>query len=119
MTLAEAALVTPKKALEYISEPNGELDMMIQFQCMGADCLLTDYIPLPFSLLRMKKAFGGWQRGLAGKSWNMLYLENHDHPRIISRYGSEKFRVESGKCLAAAYLFCRARPLSIRGRRLA
>lgn len=118
MTLAEAALVTPKKALEYISEPNGELDMMIQFQCMGADCLLTDYIPLPFSLLRMKKAFGGWQRGLAGKSWNMLYLENHDHPRIISRYGSEKFRVESGKCLAAAYLFLQGTPFVYQGQEI-
>lgn len=118
MTLAEAPLVRPKKALEYIREPDGELDMMIQFQCMCADCLLTDYLPLPFSLPRLKRAFGGWQRGVRGRGWNMLYLENHDHPRIISRYGSEKFRVQSGKMLAAAYLFLQGTPFIYQGQEI-
>ena len=42
--------------------------------------------------------------GLAAHAWNSLYLENHDHPRIISRYGSEAYRIESGKSLACSYL---------------
>lgn len=25
----------------------------------------------------------------------MLYLEDHGHPRVVSRYGSEKYRVEN------------------------
>ena len=90
MTLAEAPLVSPKRALEYIAEDGpAELDMMIQFQCMCADCYFTDYFPRPFSLRRLRSAFGKWQRGLSGRAWNMLYLENNDHPRVISRYGSE------------------------------
>lgn len=48
----------------------------------------------------MKSAFTRWQKKLYGRAWNALYLENHDHPRIISRYGNEKFRNESGKMLA-------------------
>ena len=118
MTLAEAPMITPKKSLEYIAEPDGELDMMIQFQCMCADCLFTDYMPVPFSLPLMKLAFGSWQRKLDGRAWNMLYLENHDHPRIISRYGSEKYRSESGKCLAAAYLFLKGTPFIYQGQEI-
>lgn len=56
-TLAEAPMVTPKRALTYIDEKDGQLDMMIQFQCVAADCLFTDYLPTKFSLRRMKKPF--------------------------------------------------------------
>ncbi len=124
MTLAEAPLVSPERALEYIAWdtpdlPEGsDIDMMIQFQCMCADCLFTDYMPMPFSLLRMKQAYSSWQKKLYGKAWNMLYLENHDHPRIISRYGSEAFRKESGKMLAAMYLFQQGTPFIYQGQEI-
>ena len=119
MTLAEAPLVSPKRALEYIAEDgSGELDMMIQFQCMCADCLYTDYLPMPFSLRRLRRAFGRWQRKLDGRAWNMLYLENHDHPRIISRYGSEHYRTQSGKSLAASYLFQKGTPFIYQGQEI-
>ena len=52
MTLAEAPLVSPKRALDYISEETGQMDMMIQFQCMCADCLFSDYFHMSFSLRR-------------------------------------------------------------------
>ena len=118
MTLAEAPLVSPKHSLSYIDEKNGQIDMMIQFQCQTADCLFTDWLPTKFSLRRMKKAFSSWQYELEGKSWNMLYIENHDHPRIISRYGSEAYRRESGKALAAAYLFQKGTPFLYQGQEI-
>lgn len=119
MTVAEAPLVTPRRALDYIRETeDGEMDMMIQFQCMCADCLFTDYLPTPFSLRRLKRAFSSWQKKLAGKAWNMLYIENHDHPRVISRYGSEGFRTESGKMLAVAYLFQQGTPFIYQGQEI-
>ena len=117
-TLAEAPLVWPKRALKYIDEEKGQLDMMIQFQCQCADCLFTDYMPLPFSLRRMKKAFSDWQYKLEGKAWNMLYIENHDHPRIVSRYGSEEFWQQSAKTLAAAYLFQKGTPFLYQGQEI-
>jgi len=92
--------------------------MMIQFQCVTADCFLSDYYPLPFSLNRMKKAFTDWQEVLKGKAWNSLYIENHDHPRIISRYGSEKFWKESGKMLSAMYLFQQGTPFIYQGQEI-
>jgi oligo-1,6-glucosidase len=117
-TLAEAPLVWPKQALKYIDEEQGQIDMMIQFQCQCADCLFTDYLPTRFSLRRMKRAFSSWQKKLEGKAWNMLYIENHDHPRIISRYGSEKFWKESGKTLAAMYLFQQGTPFLYQGQEI-
>ncbi len=117
-TIGEAPLVAPEKALDYIDERHGQLDTMIQFQCMNADCFLIDYAALPFSARRLKRAFDRWQDKLDGKAWNMLYLENHDHPRVISRYGSEKYRVESGKMLAAAYLFQKGTPFIYQGQEI-
>ena len=118
MTLAEAPLVFPKRALKYIDETHGQLDMMIQFECMCADCLFTDWLPMKFSLRRMKRSFSKWQNKLCGRAWNMLYLENHDHPRIVSRYGSEVFREESAKTLAAAMLFLQGTPFLYQGQEL-
>ena len=117
-TIGEAPLVTPRRALDYINEADGQLDAMIQFQSMNADCFLVDYAALPFSARRLKHAFGKWQRTLEGRAWNMLYLENHDHPRVISRYGSERYRVESGKMLACSYLFQQGTPFVYQGQEL-
>ena len=60
MTLAEAPLISSKQALEYISEPDGEMDMMIQFQNMCGDCLFSDSMPHPFSLRKYKRAIRDW-----------------------------------------------------------
>ena len=119
VTLAEAPMVSPKTALSYIKEgPDQEINMMIHFEAMGADCIFSDFMPTKFSLRKMKKAFSNWQDQLEGKGWNMLYMENHDHPRIISRFGSEKFREESGKMLAVTYLFQKGTPFVYQGQEI-
>jgi oligo-1,6-glucosidase len=119
MILAEAPMVTPKVALKYIDEANDPvLDMMIQFKTQEADCLFTDFNHVKFSLLRLKRAYSAWQNKLDGKGWNMLYIENHDHPRMVSRYGSEKYRNESAKMLAVSYLFQKGTPFIYQGQEI-
>ncbi len=119
MILAEAPLVTPKKALEYIDERNNPvLDMMIQFATQEADSFMTDYIHMPFSLRKLKRTYTKWQTELDGKGWNMLYIENHDHPRMVSRYGSEKFQRESAMMLAVSYLFQKGTPFIYQGQEI-
>ena len=119
MTLAEAPMVTPKVALKYIDESNSPvLDMMIQFKTQEADCLFTDFNHVKFSLRRLKRAYSAWQNKLEGKGWNMLYIENHDHPRMVSRYGSEKYRKESAKMLAVSYLFLKGTPFIYQGQEI-
>lgn len=105
--LGEAPAMTPKNALKYITEgDNQQLDMMFQFQSMEADCFMISYVRTPFNLRKLKKVYKNWQTKLFGKAWNTNYLENHDQPRVISRYGNDKqYRVESGKALATMYTF--------------
>lgn len=119
MTLAEAPMVTPKVALKYIDENKSPvLDMMIQFKTQEADCLFTDFFHVKFNLRKLKRAYSSWQTKLDGKGWNMLYNENHDHPRMVSRYGSEKYRVESAKMLAVSYLFLKGTPFIYQGQEI-
>lgn len=103
--VGEAPLMNTKTALTYVNENKQELDMIISFQHMEADCILVDWVHVPFNLVKLKKVYNDWQTSLYGRAWNANYLENHDHARIISRYGNEKYRVESGKALAMMYSF--------------
>lgn len=118
-TVGEAPMMTPKAALEYIAEgPGQKLDMMFHFQHMEADCFMMDWVPTPFRLKHLKKVYADWQHKLYGKAWNALYLENHDHPRVIDRYGSLQYRVESGKMLAAMYLCQSGSPFIYQGQEI-
>lgn len=118
-TVGESPMTTPEIALRYISEgPDKVLDEMIGFSHMEADCFLTEMVQRPFNLVKMKRAFTQWQTKLEGKAWNALYIENHDHPRIISRYGSERYHRESGKMLAAMYILQRGTPFVYQGQEI-
>ena len=118
VTIGEAPLITTKRALDFIGGKHPELDMMIPFQCMEGDCFLQDYSHHPFCLVKLKTIWQHWQKALHGKGWNLLYIENHDHPRVISRYGSEKYNTESGKALAASYLFQEGTPIVYQGQEI-
>ena len=118
-TVGESPMTNADIALRYITEgPDKVLDEMIAFNHMEADCLLTDMIQRPFNLVKMKRAFSDWQYKLQGKAWNALYIENHDHSRIISRYGSEDYHDESGKMLAAMYILQRGTPFVYQGQEI-
>ena len=121
MTVGEAPMMTPDLALKFIDERDSKkqvLKMMFNFQHMEADCIITSFITTKFSLKKLKSAMSNWQTKLYGKGWNALYLENHDQPRIISRYGSEKFRVESGKMLATMYICQSGTPYIYQGQEI-
>lgn len=117
-TVGEAPMISPKKALSFVSGPHPDLDMVFGFKHMEADCFLKEYLPLPFSLRKLKRAFGSWQKALNGRAWNALYLENHDHPRVVSRYGSKRYRKESAKALAACYMLQQGTPFVFQGQEL-
>ena len=118
-TVGEAPMMTPKKALKFIKEDeNPVLDMMFHFQHMNADNIMTNFVRTPFRPGYLKKVYNNWQTALYGKAWNALYVENHDQPRIISRYGSEKYRVESGKMLATMYICQSGTPFIYQGQEI-
>lgn len=119
MTVGEAPMMTPEKALKHIEEgPEQELNMMFHFQHMAADCIFTSWFKRPFNLKKLKKVYTDWQKKLYGKAWNALYIENHDQPRIIDRYGSLEHRVESAKMLATMYICQSGTPFIYQGQEI-
>ena len=117
--VAESPMTGAKDAIKFTSGKDKVFDMMINFEHMNADCFMTDTVHLPFSLRKFKKALGSWQTNLYGKAWNALYIENHDHPRVISRYGDDKrYRVESGKALATAAFMMSGTPYIYQGQEI-
>ena len=103
ITVGEAWGATTEIAKLY-SDPDGsEFSMVFQFEHMVMDQQegkeKWDLAPLPF--VRLKKCLAKWQNELYGKGWNSLFWDNHDLPRIVSRWGDDgKYRVESAKMLA-------------------
>ncbi|MCR4617669.1 MAG: alpha-glucosidase [Lachnospiraceae bacterium] len=118
LQIGEGPMTSLGNAKKYLSGNTKSLDMMFSFDHMTADCLFTEYIHRPFKLIRFKKALSKWQYGLEGRAWNSLYLENHDHPRVISRYGSEIYHNKSGTALALSYLFLHGTPFIYQGQEI-
>ena len=118
-TVGEAPMMTTKRALEFIKEGDGQLlNTMFHFEHMSCDNVITNWIKTKFKPQKLKKVYARWQNDLYGKAWNALYIENHDQPRIISRYGSEKYRVESGKMLATMYILQSGTPFIYQGQEI-
>lgn len=103
ITVGEAWGADIERAKLY-SDPKGtEFSMVFQFEHMTLDQEpgkeKWDISPLPF--VRLKKCLAKWQKELHGCGWNSLFWDNHDLPRIVSRWGNDKeYRSESAKMLA-------------------
>jgi oligo-1,6-glucosidase len=104
-TVGETPLVTTANALDMTDEETGHLNMLFQFEHMdldaerGADAARRSV--KRWNLLELKQVMSRWQSDLEGRSWNSLYLSNHDQPRAVSRFGNAgPYRVESAKMLA-------------------
>ena len=103
VTVGEAWGATTELAKLYSNPDNSELSMVFQFEHICLDQIAGkekwDLAPLPF--LKLKEVFERWQTELYEKGWNSLFWNNHDLPRIVSRWGNDgKYRVESAKMLA-------------------
>jgi oligo-1,6-glucosidase len=102
MTVGETPGVTPKEGILYTDPSRHELNMVFQFEHVDLDSGPGGKWDIrPWSLADLKKTMTKWQKELEGKGWNSLYLNNHDQPRAVSRFGDDgKYRVESAKMLA-------------------
>lgn len=114
-TVGETVFITPEIAQEYC-EKRAELDMVFSFEHMEADQLVVKWFKRKFKPVRFFKAISKWQKGL---SWNALYLENHDQPRAVSRFGDDRRNHElSAKMLALFLLSLRGTPFIYQGQEL-
>lgn len=104
ITVGEAWGADIERAKLYSDPAGSEFSMVFQFEHINLDQQegkeKWDLAPLDFQ--KLKAIFSKWQTELYGKGWNSLFWDNHDLPRIVSRWGndSEAFREVSAKMLA-------------------
>ena len=122
LTVGECAGVTLEEAKSYANLDGSELSMVFQFEHMGADFdpVLGRYARQHKNLPALKEILSRWQRELEGIAWNSLYWDNHDQPRIVSRYGSEseQYREISAKMLATCLHMMQGTPYVYQGEEL-
>lgn len=102
MTVGEMPGVTPELAARYTDPVNKELNMVFHFETMDIDAGEGGkWNFTKWKLADLKAVTNKWQYGLNGRGWNSLYLNNHDQPRMVSRFGDDTvYRKESAKLLA-------------------
>ncbi|PSK82234.1 oligo-1,6-glucosidase [Murinocardiopsis flavida] len=120
MTVGEMPGVTVEQARDYTAPQRRELNMVFQFEHMEVDSGPGGkFDPVPFSLPSLKRSLARWQTGLEGHGWNSLYLNNHDQPRSVSRFGSDgTLRVESATMLATSLHMLKGTPFVYQGEEL-
>ena len=121
ITVGEAWGATPEIAKLYSNPDGSEFSMVFQFEHMVLDQQegkeKWDLAPLPF--VRLKRCLAKWQTELCGKGWNSLFMDNHDLPRIVSRWGDDgKYRRESAKMLATVLHGMQGTPYVYQGEEL-
>ncbi|MBO0907117.1 glycoside hydrolase family 13 protein [Arthrobacter sunyaminii] len=117
LVVGETDGVTVEEAVLFTDSLRGELDMVFQFEHMR-----LDHGPggkwdhLPMKLRDFKTIANRWQRSLADRGWNSLYVGNHDQPRSVSRFGDDaEYRYESATLWATVIHLQRGTPFIYQG----
>lgn len=120
MTVGETPGVSPDEASFFVGEDRGELNMVFQFELMDIDSGPgAKWNVIPWKLAGFKQIMSKWQYELEGKGWNSLFLNNHDQPRMVSRFGDDgKYRKESAKMLATLLHTLQGTPYIYQGEEL-
>ena len=121
VSVGEAWGADPERAKLYSAYDCSELSMVFQFQhiCLDQEPGKDKWDMIPLELPKLKACFENWQRELHGKGWNSLFFNNHDLPRIVSRWGNDgQYRVESAKMLATMLHGMQGTPYIFQGEEL-
>ncbi|MGN8245621.1 alpha-glucosidase [Cellulomonas soli] len=125
LTVGEMPGVTWQDAVLFTDPDRREVDMVFQFEHVGLDHGPGGkFDPVPLDLRDLKASFGRWQRELGARGWNSLYWDNHDQPRVVSRFGDAPdgdagpFWRESAKALATVLHLHRGTPYVYQGEEL-
>lgn len=119
-TVGETPGLSVERALKYVQEDRHELEMVFTFDHVSLDG--GDYgkwSQKRTDLVDLKKAIMKWVKGCENGGWNSLYLDNHDQPRAVSRFGDDgEYREMSAKCLALTLHLMRGTPYVYQGEEL-
>ena len=101
VSVGEAWGADVERARLYSASDCSEFSMVFQFQHMSLDQNGEKWDTAPLPLAALKDCYRQWQQGLHEDGWNSLFMNNHDLPRVVSRWGDDsRYRIESAKMLA-------------------
>lgn len=118
LTVGETWGATPEIAKQYSNPAHHELSMIFQFEHVGLDEIpgKSKWDLRPLQISELKQVFSKWQTELGDEGWNSLFWNNHDLPRIVSRWGNDSdYRVESAKMLAILLHMMKGTPYIYQG----
>lgn len=115
-TVGETVLVNTAMANDLCGKDRQELDMVFGFEHMETDQIGNKWFKTKFKPQKFKKVICRWQKDLY---WNANYLENHDQPRSVSRFGDDgKYWDKSAKMLALLNICLRGTPYIYEGQEI-
>lgn len=116
MTVGEANGVGLNDADKWVGEENGYFNMIFQFEFLS---LWDKDGDGRVDVRALKRNLTKWQKGLEGRGWNALFIENHDQPRRVSSWGNDqKLWKESAKMLGALYFLMQGTPFIYQGQEI-
>jgi oligo-1,6-glucosidase len=116
LTVGEMPGVTPERAREFTDAQHGQLDMVFQFEHVSLDHDGDKWTTKPIRVDDLRETLGRWQVALGDAGWNSLYWNNHDQPRVVSRFGDDgRFWFESATALAIVLHLHRGTPYIYQG----
>lgn len=119
MSVGENPDASVEEAKRYAGFDTKELNMIFQFELMDIDGGETSrWYPKSIELSAIKRIQSHWQKGLDGVAWNSLFWNNHDQPRVVSRFGNdttEFYREKSAKMLAVCLHMMQGTPYIYQG----
>lgn len=121
ITVGETGNVPVSEAEKFANIDGSELNMIFQFEHVelvpGKVGKWTDKKP---TLAALRSCLNKWQTTLEGIAWNSLYWDNHDQPRVVSRFGNDspEFRVPSAKMMATLLHMMKGTPYIYQGEEL-
>ncbi|MDO4913312.1 MAG: alpha-glucosidase [Bifidobacteriaceae bacterium] len=122
ITVGEAPGITPERNHHITNPANKELDMLFLFEHMDIDCEHGDKWNLKDMYLPdLKHALSKQQNAVRNEGWASLFFNNHDQPRMASRWGddsTEELRTLSAKALGMLLHMHRGTPYIYQGEEL-
>ncbi|MFV0560716.1 MAG: glycoside hydrolase family 13 protein [Enterococcus sp.] len=118
LTVGETWGATPEIAKLYSHPNRDELSMVFQFEHIGLDEVpgQSKWVSRPLQIKELKEVFSKWQQELGQEGWNSLFWNNHDLPRIVSRWGNDDvYREKSAKLLAILLHMLKGTPYIYQG----
>ena len=110
-----------EKAIDFTDPKNEELDMVFQFECTSSTCDFArfgKFSPKPINMEFCKKTLAKYQEGLNDRSWNALFVENHDLGRCINKFGDLNHYDKSAKAIAVMNYLLKGTPYIYQGQEI-